>query len=114
MVLVVLALAGILFFALLPKQSGGPLRCTVSQNGQTLDRFAVSALSGQTRIYGAYAVTVGPEGTVAVTAAPCANQDCVRTGRIRRGGQSIVCLPGRFVVELSGGEGDDGVDLVAR
>ncbi|MFR6093931.1 MAG: hypothetical protein ACLUIW_02515 [Dysosmobacter welbionis] len=34
-------------------------------------------------------------------------------GEITRGGQSIVCLPARIVVQLEGGAAaDDGVDLV--
>lgn len=42
--------------------------------------------------------------------ASCHNQVCVRQGRISRGGQTIICLPNRVVVEIvsdsEGGEPD--------
>ena len=39
--------------------------------------------------------------------------DCVRTGTISRGGQSIVCLPARIVIQLTGGAADSNdVDIV--
>ena len=39
--------------------------------------------------------------------------DCVHTGRITRSGQSIVCLPARIVIQLTGGQPDgDAVDIV--
>ncbi len=114
-VLAVLVLAAALFAAMLPKQSGGALACTVSRDGQVLDTFPVEENSPGERVYGAYTVSVAQDGAVSVTAAPCAGQDCVRTGAVRRAGQNIVCLPGRFVVELSGTDGDgSGVDIVVR
>ena len=57
-------------------------------------------------------VTFGP-GSAQVTASDCPTQDCVHTGAITRGGQSIVCLPARIVIQLEGGPAaDSGVDLV--
>jgi len=48
-----------------------------------------------------------------VEASDCPTQDCVHTGRISRDGQSIVCLPARVIVQLTGGaDSDDGVDAV--
>ena len=66
------------------------------------------------RTYGEYTVEFS-HGNIRVKSAPCANQDCVRIGWIRRGGRCIVCLPGRFVVELSAesGENDD-FDIVVK
>ena len=34
--------------------------------------------------------------------ADCPTQDCVRTGKITRAGQSVVCLPARIVVTIEG------------
>ena len=43
----------------------------------------------------------------------CPTQDCVHTGTISRSGQSIVCLPARIVIQLTGGAADSsGVDIV--
>ena len=53
------------------------------------------------------------ETEVWVETSDCPTQDCVRTGHISRGGQSIVCLPARVIVALEGGPAaEDGVDAV--
>ena len=57
-------------------------------------------------------VTFAPDG-VQVLNADCPTQDCVHTGIIKRGGQSIVCLPARIVIRLEGGASDaDAPDAV--
>ncbi len=38
-----------------------------------------------------------------VTASDCADQTCVRTGRLTRAGEAAICLPNRVVVRLTGG-----------
>ena len=43
-------------------------------------------------------------GRVRVRTATCPDQVCVLTGWISRAGQSIVCLPGRVVVQVEGGQ----------
>ena len=53
------------------------------------------------------------DGTARIEEADCPDALCVRTGRISRQGQSIVCLPHKVVVEIVGGDADDpGVDAV--
>lgn len=54
------------------------------------------------------------ETEVWVESSDCPTQDCVHTGHISREGQSIVCLPARVIVQLTGGDGgeDPGVDAV--
>ena len=48
-----------------------------------------------------------------VALSDCPTQDCVHTGTITRGGQSIVCLPARIVIRLEGGApAPDAVDAV--
>ena len=58
-------------------------------------------------------LTLNPGGETGaqVTSSNCPGGDCVRTGAIHRSGESIVCLPGRTVISLSGGHAD-GVDAV--
>ena len=41
----------------------------------------------------------------------CPTQDCVHTGAVHDAGRSIVCLPARLTVRLTGGE-SGGVDAV--
>ena len=44
---------------------------------------------------------------VSVTEADCPGGDCMHSGVIRRGGQSIVCIPARVVITLVGEEVSD-------
>jgi hypothetical protein len=100
--------------------SGGKLTAVVSIDGQTVEEVDLSSGQEESRSYTGQGYTLhvtfcpGGEPGVQVTEADCPTQDCVHTGRISRSGQSIVCLPGRIVIELqgSGGSEDGGVDAV--
>lgn len=41
-------------------------------------------------------------GSVRMTAASCPDQVCVQSGPISQPGQTIVCLPNRIVIEITG------------
>lgn len=51
------------------------------------------------------------DGAVQMSYSDCHNQVCVDDGKITRTSQSIVCLPNRVMVEITGGE--EGLDAVA-
>ena len=94
----------------------GPLTAVVSVDGSQVDQVAVGSLTEpEERTYEANGytlhVTFGP-GSARVTVSDCPTQDCVHTGEITRGGQSIVCLPARIVIQMEGGGNTDGPDLV--
>ena len=44
------------------------------------------------------------DGAVYMSDADCPDKLCVNMGRISKAGETIVCLPHRVVVEISGGE----------
>lgn len=46
------------------------------------------------------------DGEVRMTHADCPDQICVKTGRISRSGQSIVCAPNRVIVTITGEDKD--------
>ena len=46
------------------------------------------------------------DGTVQMTYSDCHNQVCVKDGKVRMANQSIVCLPNKVMVEITGGEGE--------
>lgn len=60
-----------------------------------------------TSSYGTNTITI-EDGSVRVSEADCANQDCVRQGAIDRMGQQIICLPHKLWVEIA--ETRDGSD----
>lgn len=51
--------------------------------------------------YNLFSVT---EGVVAMESADCRDQICVRHKPISAAGESMICLPHRLVIEISGGE----------
>lgn len=119
--LVVLAVAALAVFAALTVWRGGgesgALTAVVSADGGEVDRFAPAELldGPRTYAYNGVTLTVGTEdGTgIRVCASDCPTQDCVHTGVISRSGQSIVCLPARVVIQLTGGTAEESaVDLV--
>ena len=112
-VLVVLALAGPLaarlFFA---AKTAGELTVSVTIDGETVERCALSIYEGGVYESRGYTLTVAVEnGAVRVSESDCPNQDCVHSGAISRAGQSIVCLPARVAVTLEGAASD--YDLIA-
>lgn len=51
-------------------------------------------------------------GTVRMLHASCHNHDCIQQGSISRTGETIVCLPNKVVLEVTGGE--EAFDVVAQ
>ena len=91
------------------RQDGGTV--IVEQNGQETARYALSEdrtvrIEGE----GGYNLLVIEGGEVYLSEADCPTQLCVKTGKIRYAGQSIVCLPHKLAVRITGGaSGLDGV-----
>ena len=94
---------------LLLRQDGGTV--IVEQNGQETARYPLSE-DRTVRIEGeeGYNLLVIEGGEVWLDQADCPNLLCVKTGRIRYAGQSIVCLPHRLAVRIVGGA--SGLDAV--
>jgi hypothetical protein len=97
--------------AALPKTST-PAYAEVMVDGVLVGRFSLSEKHEQTlQTPGGVNVLVIQDGMAAICFADCPDQTCVKQGSINRAGQSIICLPHRLVVTLSG---DKGVDAIAR
>ena len=115
-VLAVVALAAASALTVWPGRDSGSLTAVVTADGEELDRFAPADLAAGPRTYthNGYTLPVTAEdGGLRVSEADCPTQDCVHTGAISRSGQSIVCLPARIIIQLTGGQADPGgVDVV--
>lgn len=61
-----------------------------------------------------YNLLVLSENGVAMEAADCRDQICVNHRPVSRGGESIICLPHRLVVEIAGGTDESAPDAVAK
>ena len=87
---------------LLLRRDGGAV--IVEQDGRETARYALSE-DRTVRIEGAggYNLLVIEGGEAWLSEANCPNLLCVKTGKIRYAGQSIVCLPHRLAVRIAGG-----------
>ena len=113
----VVALAAVCALVLWGGGSGdGALTAVISVDGTETERIPLTGLMETDRVVESNGYTLHvhlTETEVWVESSDCPTQDCVRTGRISRGGQSIVCLPARVIVTLEGGvKTDSGVDAV--
>ena len=98
------------------RNGGDALTAVISVDGVETQRIALSGLKDTEQVVESNGYTLHihlTETEVWVASSDCPTQDCVRTGHISRGGQSIVCLPARVIVTLEGGPAaDGGVDAV--
>ena len=83
------------------RKDGGAV--VVEQNGREAARYALHE-DRTVRIEGerGYNLLVIQGGEVYLREADCPTQLCVKTGKIRYAGQSIVCLPHRLAVRIVG------------
>ena len=108
--LIVIGAAGLL--AVRPaSQSASAVIVTVDGvQTDSLDLSADQSVKIDTQ-YGSNLITV-EKGSVFVSEADCPGQDCISLGKISSPGQSIVCLPNRIMVKITGKEGS--VDAVTK
>ena len=94
---------------LLLRRDGGTV--IVEQEGRETARYALGE-DRTVRIEGAggYNLLVIEGGEAWLSEANCPNRLCVKTGKIRYAGQSIVCLPHKLAVRIAGGA--SGLDAV--
>ena len=99
---------------LLLRSPGGTVQVRVAgavTAGYPLDVDASYTITGAN---GGTNLLVIEDGAARIEEASCPDGVCVHTGRIRRNGQSIVCLPNQAVVEIvSDTENSSGVDITA-
>lgn len=111
-VVALLAVAAALWFCL-PRTQTGDLTVVISVGGQETQRSGLKDFAPTTLSHNGYTLTVAADGdSVWVSDSDCPTQDCVHTGHIRRGGQSIVCLPAQVVVHLEGAASPDAPDVI--
>lgn len=109
-----LVFGAVLAAVLLLRSPGGTVQVRVAgavTAGYPLDVDASYTITG---VNGGTNLLVIEDGAARIEEASCPDGVCVHTGRIRRNGQSIVCLPNQVVVEIvSETENSSGVDMTA-
>ena len=111
-ILLVIVLAVTTAVMFLPR--GGPSDEAVVQiwqDGKLMKELPLTT-NETVRVSGSYENTVEiRDGCVAITASDCPGSDCVHSGWISSEGRSVVCLPNRVEIRITG-TGD--VDFVVR
>ena len=99
-------LAGLFLFMVIgiPRQNGSNVE--IRQDGSL---YAVYPLAEDRDITVGTNVVSIREGSVRMTSADCPDQICVRSAAITKTGESIICLPHRLVVRITGADTTDGV-----
>lgn len=53
-------------------------------------------------------------GAIRAVDSPCPHKVCIRMGRKKRAGDTIVCVPSRLLVRITGTPAENEVDAIAR
>lgn len=98
-----LLLAGLLFLLFRPGGQGA--WAVVTADGAEVARYPLDEdrtvrLGDDT----GYNILQIAGGAAAVIEADCGDHTCVRTGKISREGERIVCLPHRLIIQIEGGD----------
>ena len=111
----VLALAGLVFLSFYGRSDTGPLTATIDLDGETIGVYALTGMWDELLLTPddlsyPLIIRLSPDGAEVIESS-CPTLDCQHTGKIHRSGESIICLPNKLVIRLSGGS-DEGVDAV--
>lgn len=112
---VVLAIVGVLAFFLYYVNGDSGSYVQVEINGKAVEVVKLNEdFEKQYDIDGKTNTLVIKDGKASVTQANCPDGICVNHMPIRRSGESIICLPHKFVVTVINEQGsDDEIDAVA-
>lgn len=111
-VLLILALAGLGIVQYMQRDAGATV--TVTVDGKIYGTYALN--TSQTIEFDedtGYNRIVIQDGHVQMEEADCPDQYCVQHAPIHYNHETIICLPHKLVVEISGGEASD-VDITAQ
>ena len=106
--LLVVSLA-VLLVTTLTRREGGYVE--IEQSGQIVATYSLS-IDGEYSLNGGTNILVIENGEAYLKDANCPDKTCVKTGKIRYVGQSIICLPNEISITVRGNS-DGGVDLIS-
>lgn len=108
-IIVSIIAAVFVFYALLPE---GGERAVVSHDGVVIAEIPLD-VSGEYVFpqVGGMVFTAG-DGAVSVTESGCGDKTCMRTGKISKRGEAIICVPNKVIVEIKGSSKESDVDAV--
>lgn len=109
-IIVLIAAAVFVFYALLP-ESGGET-AVISRDGGVIAELDLDANGFYTCPEVPDMVFSVENGTVSVIESGCGDKTCMRTGKISKRGEAIICVPNKIIVEIKGNSSESDVDAV--
>ena len=112
LILIVVLLAGGFWFVQYINSMQAEAVLRIYQNGELRGEYDLSqpkTLPVKEEDYG-YNLVMIEDGTVRITDADCPDQLCMKQRSISKNGESIICLPHKLVVSLTGYSAPDGQD----
>ena len=106
-VFIVIALIVAVWFFVMPDREAEGASVAVYLDGELVNELPLDS-DAEFTVRGEYENVISISGgRVSVVSSDCPGGDCMHTGVIRKGGQSIVCMPARTVITLAGEEVSD-------
>lgn len=110
LILLLIIAALFIFYALLPESGGGT--AVILHDGGVIAEIPLNRSGEYTFPQVPDMVFTAGDGSVSVTESSCGDKTCMRTGKISRQGEAIICVPNKIVVEIKGNTEESGVDAV--
>ena len=103
-VLLLLAVAGLFAFKLFNSGEGRAVRVTV--DGELFGEYELDNVRKEIEITGKIGkcIMVIENGQAYMKEAECPNQICVHHEPVSYNGETVVCLPNRIIIEITGGD----------
>lgn len=114
--IIILAIFSYFIYNYFANTTSDELIVIIKQNGEVIKQFKITDTMEyqETFKWQGHSNTIKiKNNTVRIIAADCKDKLCINQGEISRQGESIVCLPNRFVVEIKSAK-DLGVDYIIK
>lgn len=109
-IIVFIIAAVFVFYALLPEDGGE--RAVVSRDGEVIAEIPLDGSGEYVFPQVPDMVFAAGNGAVSVTESNCGDKVCMRTGKISKRGEAIICVPNKIIVEIKGSSKESDVDAV--
>lgn len=96
----VIAAAALCLIFFQPK-NGGDVTAQITYNGKVVETIKLKEVENEYTLKYGSAVILVENGAISFESSGCPSQDCVRSGKLTRGGQAAACIPNRVMISLS-------------
>ena len=119
LVVFLLFLAAAIYTFLLPKDGAGDYSYEIRRDAAVLHTIKVSELKTNAQFsitteHGKVIVDLDPAGGASIISSPCPDKLCIHQGRISKIGQTVLCLPEKVLVTVTGNRKEGEPDAVLR